>query len=196
VSKIGSEIMVLKARKAAAELIENKLVVWSSVEGSELYKLGFFGKPVGISKPKSSDFDSPLMIDLIEGLYLLEKGIIRVLTGTSRRSMAAKRLREYAKKVYEGFDLKYIVYKDLREHSFIVIPGIKFGCEYAVYEKGPGIDHAPYLVSVKGSGEEITSEDVVRAGRLATSVRKRFIIAIPNPQNEEIHYLMFNWFKA
>ena len=188
--------MMSKTSGIDAELIENKLIVWNTVDGSELYKLGFYGKPIGVSKPKSSDFDSPLIIDLIEGLYLLEKGIIRVLKRAKRRSIAAKQLRNYARKVYDGFDIKYVVYKDLREHSFIVMPGIKFGCEYAVYERGPGLDHAPYLVSVKGCSEEITSEDIVRAGRLATSVRKRFIIAVPNPNNEEVQYLMFNWFKA
>ena len=189
-------LMTLRIKKVTTELIENKLVVWNTVEGSQIFKLGFYGKPIGISKPKSADFDSPLIIDLIEGLYLLEKGIIRILAGNSKRSISAKRLRTYAREVYKGFDLNYIVYKNLREHHFIVMPGIKFGCEYAVYEKGPGIDHAPYLVSVKGAEEEITSEDVVRAGRLATSVRKRFIIALPNPRNEEVEYLMFNWFKA
>ena len=183
-------------KKFTAELIESKLVVWDAEEGSNIFKLGFYGKPIGISKPKSADFNTPLIIDLIEGLYLLEKGAIRVLTETVKRSIGVKRLREYARKVYEGFDLSYVVYKDLREHNFIVLPGIKFGCEYAVYEKGPGIDHAPYLVSVKGSENEITSTDIVRAGRLATSVKKRFIIAIPNMKTEEVRYLMFSWFKA
>ena len=78
----------------------------------------------------------------------------------------------------------------------MVLPGIKFGCTYAVYEKGPGIDHAPYLVSVKGTDEDITSTDIVRAGRLASTVRKRFIIAIPNQKTKNIRYLMFDWFKA
>lgn len=185
-----------KTKKSTTELVENRLIVWNPEEGSKLYKLGFYGKPVGIPKPRSADFDSPLIIDLIEGLYLLEKRIIRVLKGTKKSHIGIKRLRDYARKVYEGFDLDYMVYKDLREHDYIVLPGIKFGCEYAVYEKGPGIDHAPYLVSVKEPGEEITSTDIVRAGRLATSVRKRFIIAIPNPRTEEVQYLMFSWFKA
>jgi len=185
-----------KTKKVTVELIENRMIVWNPEEGSKLYKLGFYGKPVGIPKPKSADFDSPLIIDLIEGFYLLEKGIIRVFEGTKKSSIGIKRLRDYTRKVYEGFDLDYMVYKDLREHNYIVLPGIKFGCEYAVYEKGPGKDHAPYLVSVKEPGEDITSTDIVRAGRLATSVRKRFIIAIPNPKTEEVQYLMFNWFKA
>jgi len=36
----------------------------------------------------------------------------------------------------------------------------------------------------------------VKAGRLATTVRKRFIIAVPDLEKERIRYLMFKWFKA
>ncbi len=75
-------------------------------------------------------------------------------------------------------------------------PGIKYGCDFAVYKHGPGIDHAPYMVSVKRLEEEVTATDIVKAGRLATTVRKRFILAIPNQEAEQIQYLIFKWFKA
>ncbi len=180
-----------------AELVEDRLVVWNPKQGSEIYKMGYYGKPVGISKPKSADFDVPLNIDLIEGLYLLEKGLIRVVHDQKRkRGVTPRRLRSYAQKVYEGFNSQYMVYKDLRESGYIVLPGIKFGCEFAVYEHGPGVDHAPYLVSVKEVGESLSSTDIVRAGRLATTVRKRFIIAVPNPKTGDVQYFMFKWFKA
>lgn len=186
-----------KVKKAfTAELIENRLVVWDSKEGSELFKLGFYGKPVGIPKPKTAEFDAPLNIDLTEGLYLLEKGLIKVVRGPKKRRVSAKKLREHAARVYDEFDLNYMVYRNLREQGYVVLPGIKFGCEYAVYEHGPGMEHAPYMVSVKASSESITSTDIVRAGRLATTVRKRFIIAVPNPKTEEVQYLMFKWFRA
>jgi tRNA-intron endonuclease len=77
-----------------------------------------------------------------------------------------------------------------------VTPGIKFGCDFAVYKHGPGIEHAPYMVSVKKTKSEITATDVVKAGRLATTVRKRFIIATPDVKKEKIRYLKFKWFKA
>lgn len=182
--------------KFSAELLGNNLIVWDAAEGSKLYKSGFYGKPVGITKPKSAEFDVPLILDLIEGLYLLEKGAIKVYQGSDRTKVGVRKLRSYAKKAYQSFDLNYRVYKDLRQNDYIVLPGIKFGCTYAVYEKGPGIDHAPYMVSVKESDEEITSTDIVRAGRLATTVRKRFIIAVPDLKGGEIRYLMFDWFKA
>ncbi len=187
----------MNAKKSfSAELLEDRLVVWDSNEGSELFGLGFYGKPVGIPKPKTAKFDAPLNIDLIEGLYLLEKGLINVYEGPKRRQVGVEKLKRFAKKVYENFEINYLVYKDLRDHGYVVLPGIKFGCEYAVYEHGPGIDHAPYLVSVLPPRENITSVDIVRAGRLATTVRKRFIVAVPNPRKGDAQYLMFKWFRA
>ncbi|MFH0896658.1 MAG: tRNA-intron lyase [Candidatus Bathyarchaeota archaeon] len=182
--------------KFSAELFGSNLIVWDVEEGSKLYGAGFYGKPVGIAKPKSAEFDVPLILDLIEGLYLLEKGTIQVYQKPEKAKISGRKLREHARQIYKDFDLNYAVYNDLRQNSFIVLPGIKFGCTYAVYEKGPGMDHAPYMVSVKGSSEDITSTDIVRAGRLATTVRKRFIIAVPNIKTRGVRYLMFDWFRA
>jgi tRNA splicing endonuclease len=36
----------------------------------------------------------------------------------------------------------------------------------------------------------------VKAGRLATTVRKRFIIAVPDLTTKKTRYLIFKWFKA
>jgi len=52
------------------------------------------------------------------------------------------------------------------------------------------------MISVKKAKDEVTATDVVKAGRLATTVRKRFIIAIPDLEAERIRYLIFKWFKA
>ncbi|TRO48068.1 tRNA-intron lyase, partial [Candidatus Bathyarchaeota archaeon] len=73
---------------------------------------------------------------------------------------------------------------------------IKFGCDFAVYKYGPGVEHAPYMVSVKQEGSDISATEIVKAGRLATTVRKRFIIAVPDLKAEKPKYLIFKWFKA
>jgi tRNA-intron endonuclease len=183
-------------KKIKVEFIENFLVVWNTEEGSKLYKMGYYGKPLGIPKPKIPEFNTPLILDLMEGLYLLEKGIVSVYHGSEKRKMSLKRLRQKAKQLYEEFDEKYAVYHDLRDSSLIVTPGIKFGCDFAVYKHGPGVEHAPYMVSVKSAKAEITATEIVKAGRLATTVRKRFIIAVPDLEKNKIQYLMFKWFKA
>jgi tRNA-intron endonuclease len=184
------------AEKIETELVDNFLVVWSPEQGSGLYKLGFYGKPIGIPKPKIPEFDVPLILDLMEGLYLVEKGLIVVHGGKERKTVRFSKLRRKARKLYEDFDAKYAVYRDLRGQELIVTPGIKYGCDFAVYKHGPGKDHAPYMVSVRKAKDEVTATDVVKAGRLATTVRKRFIIAIPDLEAEEIRYLIFKWFKA
>jgi len=183
--------------KIQAEFIENFLVVWNPAKGSELYRQGYYGKPIGIPKPKIMEFNVPLILDLMEGLYLAEKEIITVREGVKKKTkVGLKKLRQRAHKLYEEFDLKYAVYRDLRDHSLIVTPGIKYGCDFAVYKRGPGVEHAPYMVSVKKTRDEVTATEIVKAGRLATTVRKRFIIAVPDLETEKIRYLIFKWFKA
>ncbi len=183
----------------SVELIEDFLVVWNTTDASELYGKGYFGKPLGIPKPKTAVFNAPLILDLMEGLYLLEEEeAIEVREGSpTGKKVNHKRLKTEAREVYEDFDAKYAVYRDLRKNKYAVTPGIKYGCDFAVYKHGPGVEHAPYMVSVKKSGEDITATDIVKAGRLATTVRKRFIIASSSLEDEEdIQYLIFKWFKA
>jgi len=182
--------------KIETEFIENFLVVWNPEQGSELYKLGFYGKPIGIPKPKVADFNVPLILDLMEGLYLMGKGIITISEGPKKDEVSFEKLRKRVRKLYDEFDLKYAVYRDLRDTGLIVTPGIKYGCDFAVYKHGPGMEHAPYMVSVKKTESEVTATEIVKVGRLATTVRKRFIIAIPNLETEGIQYLIFKWFKA
>jgi len=183
-------------KKIGVELIENFLVVWKPEEGSELYKKGFYGKPLGIAKPKIPEFNVPLILDLMEGLYLTEKGNITVYEGTAKKKVSLKKLRQMAKQLYGEFEEKYSVYRDLRDNGLVVTPGIKFGCDFAVYKHGPGVEHAPYMVSVKQADSEMTATEIVKAGRLATTVRKRFIIAVPGSEKGKVEYLIFKWFKA
>jgi len=182
-------------KAAKVELIENFLVVWDTASGSELYRMGYYGKPLGIAKPKTPEFKVPLILDLMEGLYLAEKGTIVVYEG-KKMKVNLKKLRQKTKQLYEEFDDKYAVYRDLRESGLIVTPGIKFGCDFAVYKQGPGVEHAPYMVSVKQAKAELTATEIVKAGRLATTVRKRFIIAVPDLEKGNANYLIFKWFRA
>ncbi|MFW5895624.1 MAG: tRNA-intron lyase, partial [archaeon] len=69
--------------------------------------------------------------------------------------------------------------------------GLKFGADFVCYKKGPGLEHSPFIVHVFPHNRKISAVDMVRSGRLATSVRKKFVIA--NPQTKT--YYFFEWFK-
>ena len=183
-------------KPVTAELIGTRLIVWDPTEGVALYRMGFFGKPVGIPKPKpEQEFKAPLMLDLMEAVYLLDRRIIRILNAQNGKSVNRTKLLRLANKTYKQFNLGYAAYEDLRNKGLIVTPGIRFGSDFAIYEHGPGIDHAPFIVTVKKQEDTMGPFEVVLAGRLATTVRKQFTIAVPKSR-KETNYLVFKWFKA
>ena len=175
------------------DLIENRIVVWNIKDSQNLFKHGYFGKPIGIPKPKTDEINVPLILDLIEGCYLQEISKIKIYKNNKKISL--NEIIKISKKEYHNFDKKFQVYKDFREKGYVISPGIKFGCDFAVYQKGPGIDHAPYVVQVYNKSDVITSTGVVLAGRLSTSVRKQFVLAIPKGKSH-VDYLALDWWRA
>jgi tRNA-intron endonuclease, archaea type len=176
-----------------SELVENRIIVWNIDDSKKLFAEGYYGKPIGMPKPKIEEIDVPLILDLIEGLYLLENKKISITK--LKQKMNVAQMTEICKKEVHEFEKKYIVYKNFRDKGYIINPGIKFGCDFAVYEKGPGIDHAPFLIQVYNRNEPITSTGIVLAGRLATTVRKQFILAIPKGK-DKVDFLALDWWKA
>jgi len=175
------------------EIIENRIIVWDIQESRDLFRNGYFGKPIGIPKPNPDEINVPLILDLMEGCYLLEISKIKIYR--DKKKVSLDELVKICREEYHNFDKKYLVYKDFREKEYVVNPGIKFGCDFAVYNRGPGIDHAPYLIQVYNKSDSISSTGVVLAGRLASSVKKQFILAIPSGKSS-VDYLALDWWKA
>ncbi len=160
-----------------------------------LYEEGYFGQPVGIRKPKSSVFDKPLELSLIECVYLTQQNRLRVRGHDDDDAvLSTDDLLDLGSNWSEDFKDRFIVYSQLRERGYIVRPGLKFGTDFAVYEHGPGKDHAPFLVHVIPQRKGVVPLDIVRAGRLATSVRKKFIIATVK-ETGDVAYYSFVWHR-
>ncbi len=179
---------------ASAELIGDRAIVWDSNHGMVLYAQGYFGQPVGIRKPKSPVFDKPLELSLIECAYLTDTGRLQVNNPPNSHVLALEELLALGEKQSPDFRDRYLVYSQVRQLGYIIRPGLKFGTDFAVYEHGPGKDHAPFLIHVIPQRKGVVPLDIVRAGRLATSVRKKFIIATVK-ENGEIAYYSFVWHR-
>jgi tRNA-intron endonuclease len=113
------------------ELIENRVIVWDIEDSKKLFQNGYFGKPIGIPKPKIEEIDAPLVLDLIESLYLLENKKINI--SKSKNKISIEEMIQICKLEHQDFEKKYQVYKNFRDKGYIVNPGIKFGCDFAVY---------------------------------------------------------------
>ncbi|MHA1898153.1 MAG: tRNA-intron lyase [Promethearchaeota archaeon] len=179
--------------KVHGKLFESSIIVFDYYEASFLYSGGrYFGKPIGVRKPKGNKFyKRPLELSLLEGYYLMEKGKIEIYDPISKSNISLELLRNKGQEYYNNFEDKYEVFKYLRDKGYIVRPGLKFGADFAIYKKGPGIDHSPYIMKILPKNTMISALDIVRAGRLANSVKKKFIIASAKTNN----YFGFQWYK-
>ncbi len=178
--------------KIPTKFINSRVIVFNPLFASYLYvKQNFFGSPLGINKPRLAYFSKPSELSLIEAYYLLLKGKITIENPERNQLISPEEFFESAKQLHHKFEEKFIIYNDLREKGYIPRPGLKFGADFVVYKKGPGLEHSPFIVHVLPHDAKISAIDMVRAGRLATSVRKKFVIA--NPLT--ISYYFFEWFK-
>lgn len=181
-----------EALKAA---YDERIVVWQLEGKGTTLGEAYFGKPLGIRKPRASEFQPPIELAPYEALYLQEGGQLLVFDREGH-SISPTELTQKLGAKYARFKDLYRVYKDLRTKGYIARSGMKFGADFAVYEYGPGIDHAPFLVQVLPVKSELDPIEIVRAGRLSHSVRKRFVIAAIDPESQEVTYYAFKWFKA
>ena len=171
-----------------AQFVGSMNVVWDTDASLSLYREGYFGKPIGIRKPRALDFKKPITLSFIESLYLMEKGRIRVERDSE--TMSEEDLSELASSE-QNFKERLLVYRLLRDSGLIVKSGMKFGVDFAVYEYGPGLDHAPFLIHVYPRDASITPTEIVRAGRLAASVKKKFIVAQVDVEKGAVRMVSF-----
>lgn len=173
-------------------LLGRRVVIFDHSCANYVYWNGYYGTFLGINKPRSRETRAPLELSLIEASYLVEKGLLRVVK--DGKELEYQDLINISEKSVTKFRALYRTYSDLKRRGFVVRRGLKFGCDYLIYRIGPGIDHAPFGVLVYNSYESIDPIELVRAGRLLHSVRKKLIVAVLSGDNE-IKYLVFNWWK-
>lgn len=176
-----------------AYLIGSKVVVFDVDLARCIFNASFIGKPLGVKKPKDvEEVDKPLELSLIEAYYLAEKGILKVLRRSEELSL--EDLRAMCQEHIPGFNDLYKSFRELKDSGFVIRSALKYGTDFALYRKRPGLEHAPYLVKVLKYGQVIEPGDLISWGRLSHSVRKDLILAVTY-QSGMITYIALKWFK-
>ncbi len=179
-------------------LIGGAVAITDIEEARKIYSMGFYGKFLSEDKVKLnevSNVNSPLQLSIVEALYLVDKGLLVVLDNNGNE-VSRDDLVRVGRSTVNNFDQVYTIYRELREGGFVVKSGLKFGSLFAVYERGPGIDHAPVLLHFIEPRRAITALDITRAARLSHSVNKRFVLATQSDADGKIHYIAFEWWRA
>jgi len=161
-----------------ATLLEDRVMLWDADGSHRLHECGFYGKPVG----------ERLQLSLVESAYLLEKGLIQLADRSGER-IDLDGFMARARQIENEFDLKFGVYRDLRNKMMVVKTGFKFGTHFRVYKSVGGLEkvpHSDFLVHTVPEDHVFFPPVLSRAVRLAHSVRKEMVFAYPD---KDVHYL-------
>ena len=156
----------------------------NSAEAFTLHKKSSFGEPV----------QGKIQYSFSEALFLVEKGKIEVLV--RNKKVAKKELLKKIQRLDKKIQIKYPVFKNLREKGYIVKTGLKFGAEFRVYEKNTrsGKKHAKWIVFTDYESGKLTWHEFSAKNRVAHSTKKNLLLAIVDEEGD-ITYYEIRWIK-
>ncbi|MAG39636.1 tRNA-intron lyase [Candidatus Pacearchaeota archaeon] len=128
---------------------------------------------------------------LPEALFLLEKSQLEILDIKDRKIPFKKLLRKLLKSD-KKLQLKYIVYKDLREKGLIPKTALKYGADFRVYKKKN--QHSEWICFVDSEKNHISWQEFSGKTRVAHSTKKKLLLAIVDEENDVTYYEV-NWKK-
>jgi len=151
--------------------------VFSTMESAlnKLYNKRHYGEVV----------NGKLFLSLVEAAYLLEKEWIKVFNG--EKELTLEEIFELGRKKDEQFDLKFLVYKDLRNRGYTVKTALKYGSHFRVYRKGME-DHADWLIWVVNESQRMYPNELTARVRVAHGVRKKMVLAVVDEDNDVVYY--------
>lgn len=142
---------------------------------TELYKTGYFGRLKG----------DGLELSLVEAAFLLSRGKLEIeLEGTL---LDFRTFFEQASLRQPNFELKYIVYKDLKERGYYVQPS---AVDFRVYPRGshPGKSAAKIFVHVQSERQLLPVKLLQDSVDSAENVHKQFILAVVDEESDLTFY--------
>jgi tRNA-intron endonuclease, archaea type len=161
-----------------------RIVSTNEAEAFTLYKKSNFGQPVG----------QKIQYSLPEALYLVEKNKIEIKKG--RNILEFEELLKIFKKIDSRIQLKYPVFKDLRDKGYVVKTALKFGADFRVYEKGrtPDEEHAKWIVFCEYESKKFSWQEFSSKNRVAHSTKKNLLLAIIDEESD-VSYYEVSWVK-
>jgi tRNA-splicing endonuclease subunit Sen34 len=94
-------------------------------------------------------------------------------------------------------NLLYLVYKDLHNKGYFILPGNKYGVDFLGYKDDPNFVHSTYLISCKKADENIDVKDIINNERISVGTKKVLIYAFVDKDKDnsdtKINYINLSW---
>ncbi len=167
------------------ELIGDKIFIFDEPAAQKLYNTGWYGN---ISQ-------KGLELSIIEAALLYENGKLEIYE--KKKRITFMKFLKHANSLDKRFHVRYQVYKDLRERGLPVRTGLKFGCDFRVYErgvkplkKGPKAEkeHTKWIVFAVSENYTQSFHELSRSVRLAHNIRANMLWAVVDGDNNVTYY--------
>ena len=162
-------------------------------ESKKIYEEHWFGQ---YGTYKVENHGTLNKLDIFETLFLMDKKLLHV------ENFSRKQIMETAVSGRKDIAKMYEIYCDWRSKGYVIKTGFKFGTHFRIYFPGAqpqrGNDnwaHSKHVVHVFPRDEKLLISDWARAIRVAHSVRKTFILAIPGKSRKKkigIDFVLFH----
>lgn len=156
-----------------ARVQKDRVLLPDEKEANSLYNKGYFGVPQS---------GGALLLDLIEALYLVEHNRLQV------EGRDAGSLLRHASALEEDFEVRYIVYRDLRNRTFVVKPSNLL--DYNVYARGaiPGRNPSTHLVRCVSERGSLDGAALVEEVERARKHQKTLLLALVDEEGDLTYY--------
>ncbi len=193
IKKYPSSILSLPKYKLSGTFYKSDLisVLDDDAKGKELYERYWLGQ---YGSYKAAERGQLSKLDVYESLFLMEHGTLTL------GNVSMEELKRYASSRRKDFLELYEVYKDWREKGYVIKTGFKFGTHFRLYFPGAkpvsngNWMHSKHVIQVFPKTSKLLISEWARAIRVAHSVRKTFILAIPGKASAKgvhIDYVLF-----
>jgi tRNA-intron endonuclease len=178
------EEKIQKKELVKAIFLKENVVTENSDQARELFNQSRYGFLLENGK---------VQLSLIEAAYLIDKGVIEVLS-ESNKKIEFEQFVKKARKLEANFWVRYCVFKDIRNRGYIIKTALKFGADFRVYDRGvkPGEDHAKWIIYPVYESSTLTWHEFSAKNRVAHSTKKRLLIAVLDAEND-ITYWEIRW---
>jgi len=173
-------------------------VIDDEATGKELYERYWIGQ---FGTYKASHRGKISKLDVYETIFLIKHGSLKL------KNEKLKRVEKLAKARMKYFPDMYSVYEDWRLRGYVIKTGFKFGTHFRIYFPGASPVktedkwiHSRHVIHVFSRRDKMLISEWARAIRVAHSVKKTFILAIPgkklkvkvNPKKSRLDFLLYH----
>jgi tRNA-intron endonuclease len=163
----------------AGELRDGHVFLEEPREASQLHNKGWFGTPQS---------GGSLRLELVEAVFLVEGGRLDVLRDGA--PVGLEELMRTAAALQPGFEIRYLVYSDLRQRGLTVQPFIPGPPDFILYERGaiPSRTRSSHHVLAMSERGSFDIEQLAGFARKAGELGKLVMLALVDEEGDLTYY--------